>query len=167
MASTRVLLRIASLFYLVVAVLKVIVMVTMRTMASQTQSGSLPHHVALRAAQHFPLTAAIAVGLIVLSGLSLRFLTLSRPWRIAAIAVSLFFSLSQIANAARVTLIVTPMYLNFGPDNYGYLAAELAMPWGWALAYSLCSYLLWKQLRVSNNRLERSRVASPVSQGEN
>ncbi len=41
MISTRVLLRIVALFYAVVAVLKVGVMVTMRMMASQTQSGSL------------------------------------------------------------------------------------------------------------------------------
>lgn len=152
MISTRVLLRIVALFYVVVAVLKVSVMVTMRMMASQTQSGSLAHYAALRAAQSFPLTVATAVGLFVLSGLSLRFLTLSRSWRIAAIAVSLFISLLEIANAARKTLIVTPTFLKLGPDSYGYLAVELAVFWGWALAYSLCSYLLWRQLLASNNR---------------
>jgi hypothetical protein len=165
MTSTRVLLRIVALFYLVAAALKVIVMVTMRTMASQAQSGSLAHYAALRAARSFPLTAATAVGLFALSVLALRFLVLSRSWRIAAIAVSLFISLLEIANATRKTLIVAPTYLKLGADSYGYLAVELALFWGWALAYSLCSYLLWKQLRASSNRLERSRVATSVSQG--
>jgi hypothetical protein len=148
MISTRVLLRIVALFYVVVGIVKVIVIFTMRTSASQTQAGSLAHHVAVRAAQRFSLTAATAIGLFVLSGLALRFLVLSRSWRIAAIAVSLLFSLSQIANAARQTLVVVPKYVTLGPDNYGYLAVELSLFWGWAIAYSLCSYVLWKQLRV-------------------
>ena len=158
MISTRVLLRIVALFYLVVAALKVFAMVTMRMMALQTESGSLVHDVALRAAEAFPLNATIVVGLCVLSGLSLRFLTLPLSWRIAAIVVSLFVSLLEIATAAQSTLIVTPTFLKLGPDHYGDFAFELAVLWGWALAYSLCSYLLWRQLRASNDRLERSQV---------
>jgi hypothetical protein len=137
------------MFYVFVAILKVIWIVAMRTTASQAQSGSLAHEVAHRAAQSFPLAAAAAIGLCVLSGLSFRFLALSRSWRIAAIVTSLLVSLSQIANSARDTLLVTPAYLDLGPQAYSALAVALGMYWGLAVAFSLCSYLLWKQFRAS------------------
>jgi hypothetical protein len=64
-------------------------------------------------------------------------------------------SLSQIATSAHDTLIVTPTLLSLGPDSYGTLAVELGVFWGRALVFSLGSYLLWKQLRLSGG-VERS-----------
>jgi hypothetical protein len=147
--STRIQLRLIALFYFIVAALKVIAIVTIKMMASQASSGSLAEYSALRASQGFFLTVATAAELFVLSGLSLQLPKLSRPTRIAAVALSLLISLSQIARATRETLVLFPMY---SKGDYEYLAVAMAVSWAWPLAYSLCSYLLWKQLENSNNR---------------
>jgi hypothetical protein len=157
MISTSAQLRIVAFFYAAVGVLLLLWLTTIRTLGSSAPAGSRTHEYALHPANVFPLVALTVICYFALSGLSLRFLALSRPWRIATIAGSLFASCLQIANSARETLIVTPIYLKLGPDNYGFMAVELAMFWGRALAFALCSYLLWKRLRASNNRLERSR----------
>ena len=68
--------------------------------------------------------------------------------------------LSKVTSAAHNTLVVTPEYLSREPRTYRYLAVELGKYRGIALAYSLCSYLLWQHFRASNQRLERP-VATP------
>lgn len=100
------------------------------------------HHIA----KSFALAVVTAICYFALSGLSLRFLALSRSWRIVTISGSLLISLSQIAISVRDTVIVAPVYLNLGPQAYGNLAVELVVFWGRASVFSLCSYLLWKQL---------------------
>lgn len=147
MITTRVQLRIVALFYFAVAVLGVLAIVTTRAMASRTLPGSIGQELGLRAAYGVPSAAATAMGLLLLSGLSLRFMALSHAWRIVAIVGSLYFSLLNVAISARDTFIVTPILL--GPSDYGTLAVELSVFWGRALPFLLCTYLLWKQLKIT------------------
>jgi hypothetical protein len=76
-------------------------------------------------------------------------------WRIKIAAGSLLLSLSKGTSAAHNTLVVTPESLSREPRTYRYLAVELGMYRGIALAYSFCSYLLWQHFRASNQRSER------------
>jgi len=160
MISTRAQLRIVAFFYAAVVALVLGWFTLMRTAAPSASPGSIPYELAQRAANALPLVAVTAIFYLALSCLSLRFLALSRSWQVATIAGSLLASLSQVSISVRDTLIVTPKYLNLGLHAYGYLAVELGVFWGRASAFVLCSYLLWKQMRDSNNRFERSRVAS-------
>ena len=147
MISARAQLRIVAIFYAAITVLGLVGFAAIITTGASMPSGSIMREHAQHAAKAFPLAAVTAILYLVLSGLSFRFRVLSRSWRIAAIAGSLLVSLSQIATSARDTLIVTPILLD--PADYGTLAVELGIFWGRALAFSLCTYLLWRQLRVS------------------
>lgn len=153
MTSTRAQLRIVAFFYAAVGILVLGWFVVMRTAFTSAPSGSTLYEYAHHAAATFLWVVVSAICYLALSGLSLRFPALSPSWRIVTIAASLLVSLSQIARSVRDTLIVTPIYLHLGPSTYGDLAVELGVFWGRALPFSLCSYLLWKRLRDSNDRL--------------
>jgi hypothetical protein len=144
--SARIQLRIVALFYLAVAALGTIVTgaILISASHSQYQADSPADYFTRRASERFPSLVAGAVVLIVLSFWSFRLLTLSRPWRIIAVTLSSLSSLSHIVDATRNTLIVTPKMLPLTPDNYQYLVIELAVLWAIPLAFSLCSFVLWK-----------------------
>jgi hypothetical protein len=97
-----------------------------------------------------PLMASLAIGYFALSGLSLRFLRLGLSWRIATIAVSVILSLLAIWRAARASAVDISVHLAMGRSYSALLL--LGLWWGLALLYSVCSYLLWQQIRTSNNR---------------
>jgi hypothetical protein len=145
MPSPRAQLRIVALFYAAVLALGLFALATINSTGASTPSGLITQEPAKHAKDAIPLAAVTAFLYLGLSVLSFRFLALSRVWRIAAIAGSLGVSLSQAATSVRDTLIVTPTLLNLGPDSYGILAVELSVFWGRALAFSLCSYVLWRQ----------------------
>jgi hypothetical protein len=71
------------------------------------------------------------------------------------LAGSLRLSLYKVTSAAHNTFVVTPEYLSREPRTYRYLVVELRKYWGTALAYSICSYVLWQHFRASNQRLTR------------
>jgi hypothetical protein len=81
-----------------------------------------------------------AVAFLVSAVLSLRFLVLSPAGRIAALVLSILLALSLILAAAGVTLA-------------GWNGLGLIITW-WIVAglCSLCSLLLWRHRRASNNR---------------
>jgi hypothetical protein len=81
---------------------------------------------------------ALALGLWVLAGLSLRYLTLGRGWRGATLAASLFLTLWNIGGAIRIT-IVGPLGASFVPAP-----TLIGTKWLLAAAYACCSYCLWK-----------------------
>jgi Sec-independent protein secretion pathway component TatC len=87
--------------------------------------------------------------------LSLGFPRLTRPWRIVAIGVSLGASISYIVGAMQGTAATVPRYPVLEPTDYVHLAIVLALYWGFALILPLCSYLLWRQVRASNNLSRR------------
>jgi hypothetical protein len=87
---------------------------------------------------------ATAILLWVLAALSLRFLALNRIWQLATFAASLLIALWNIGGAVRQTL--HPFVVSYVP-GWSLVGAK----WLLALAYSICSYSLWKH-RASNNR---------------
>ena len=99
-----------------------------------------------------PWMVMVAVGYLLLSGASLAFMRLTKPWRIVTIVLSLAASTTHIVGAARTTVAIVPVYLAHEPTDYLHLVIQLALYWGLALILCLCSYLLWKQLLASNNR---------------
>jgi len=102
-----------------------------------------------------PWVVAVAVGYLLLSGLSLAFPRLPRPWRIVAIGVSLGASISYMVGAMRGTADTVPRYLALERTDYVHLAIVLVFYWGFALILCFCSYLLWRQVRDSNNLSRR------------
>jgi hypothetical protein len=96
-------------------------------------------------AQSTPLTIYIvlAVTFWVLAWLSLRYLVLSSGWQAFAIAASILLALLGLSGAVQVTLT--------GRANLGWMAL-IPIWWGLAFAFSLCSSVLWRQRRASNNR---------------
>lgn len=89
--------------------------------------------------------AAFAVLLWTLAGLSLRYLELSRTWRFATLGVSVVLTLWNIGGAVRET--IRPPEVSFVQ-----VWTLIGVRWLTALAYSICSYSLWRH-RASN--LER------------
>jgi len=80
-----------------------------------------------------------AVAFWVSTALSLRYFVLSHAGQIVTLVVSILLALCSILAAGRVT-VTSPMGLG------------LMAWWGLALACSLCSLLLWRNGRASNNR---------------
>jgi hypothetical protein len=87
---------------------------------------------------------ALALAQWSLAALSLRFLTLGRGWQLLTIAASLLLALWNIGGAVRQT--VHPVAVSYVP-----VWSLVSAKWLLALAYSICSYSLWKH-RASNNR---------------
>jgi hypothetical protein len=128
-------------------------------MATNRASSRLPDTPLVAALQYLhaiPVSAVIALGYLVLSGLSFRFLALNHSWRTVTVALSLILSIRAIVDAALATAYVVPLYLNLGrKGDAPLLTITLGLYWGPSVALSFCSYLLWK-LRASNNRMERA-----------
>jgi hypothetical protein len=74
------------------------------------------------------------------AGLSFRYLILNSASQIAALAISVFLALCGIFGALKVTL-----------TGWGALMGDVVW-WALALTCSLCSLVLWRQRRASNNR---------------
>ena len=83
---------------------------------------------------------SLGVGFWVLAWMTLLYLALSAAWRGVTLGASALVALWCIVSAVEATLA--------GNDALGWIATA----WGLALAYSLCSYSLWKHRRASNNR---------------
>ena len=145
MISARVQLRVTAVIYALFGIACLIWIAIAPTLVS-----SLSRETSNQAPSAIPFVATWAIACFVLSGLSLCFLMLDRSWRIRAIVGSLLLSLVAIWAVARFSAEVAPVYWSLG--ERGLLAIKLGTWWGIALAYSLCSFLLWKQLRASNNR---------------
>jgi hypothetical protein len=163
MVNARVQLCFVALLYAMLGAACVFYVVVVLTAASS--SDSLAQQVHAHLASAVPFIATRAIVCLLLSGLSLWFLKLGWPWRVATIAGSLLLSLNFAGTAARHSADVAPIYLALDPPDHVHLAIDLGLYWGLTLTYSICPFLLWRQLRASNNRLERSRGASSVSQG--
>ena len=107
-----------------------------------TWSGSwsrLWHDIGNDSAGSLASFSGIAVGHWVLAGLSLRYLRLGRGWRGFTLAASIFLALWNIGGAVRLTIVGTANALSFMPAP-----TVIGVKWLLALAYSACSYLLWK-----------------------
>jgi hypothetical protein len=152
MVSARVQLRVVAALYASFGAVCLLWIAMVWTAASSAPLASLTHQVADRCASAIPSVAARAIGSFVLSALSLRLLMLSRSWRMATTVGSVLFSLLIVLAAARVSAVDIPVYLAMEREDYPVLAIVLGLWWGLALVYSVCSYLLWRQLRASNNR---------------
>jgi hypothetical protein len=152
MVSARVQLRVVAGLYASFGAVCLLWIAMVWTTASSAPSASLTHQVAERYASAIPSVAARAIGSFVLSVLSLRLLMLTRSWRMATAVGSVLFSLLIVLSAARVSAVDIPVYLAMEREDYSVLAIVLGLWWGLALVYSVCSYLLWRQLRASNNR---------------
>jgi hypothetical protein len=164
MVTERVQFRVVAAVYALFGAAFLLWIVTVRTMASFGPAASLTRHVAERSASTIPRVTALAIACIVLSGLSLRFVASNRWWQIATTAGSVLFSLLLLLAGARTSFTNVPAYLGAG-GGYSALAILLGVWWSPPLISSFCSYLLWRQLRASNNRFERSRATTSVSQG--
>jgi hypothetical protein len=163
MVNARVQLRFVALLYAMLGAAWVFCVVVVLTAAPS--SDSLMQQIHARWASAVPFVATGAIVCLLLSGLSLWFLKLGWPWRVATIAGSLLLSLNFVGTAARHSADVAPIYLAEDPPDHVHLAIDLGLYWGLTLTYSICSLLLWGQLRASNNRLERSRGPSSAGQG--
>jgi hypothetical protein len=93
------------------------------------------------------LFGGIALGHWILAGLSLRYLALDRTWRGLTLIASLLLALWNIGAAVRLTILGAAEALEFMPTP-----TVFAGKWLFALAYAICSYLLWEHRGASNNR---------------
>lgn len=153
MINPRVQLGIVAVVY---AVFGVFLLFDARMLISLAQSpSSSPMARNLTRNVSIPWVVAVAVGHLLLSGLSLGFPRLTRPWRIVAIGVSLGATISYIGGAMRGTAATVPRYLALEPTDYLHLAIVLLLYWGFALILCFRSYLLWRQVRASNNLSRR------------
>jgi hypothetical protein len=165
MVGAQVKLRVVSVVYALFGVACVLVIAIAWAMGSAKTQTPLTHHVAERAALSVPPAAVLATASFLLCGLSLRFLILTRPWQMVAVAGSILFSLMTVMAAARNSAMYAPLYLG-REGGYPMLATALAIWWGLALVYSMCSYLVWKQLRLLTTGSSDHGAAPSVSQGE-
>lgn len=98
-----------------------------------------------------PLQAAHIAIAFALSALSLRFLTLKRPWQVATAWGSLLLSALILYIAVRTTANELPNYWPIGPGGYPALAFVATLWWAPVIAYSTCSYVLWRCLQRSSS----------------
>ncbi len=92
--------------------------------------------------------AAAGFGLLILAGLSLRYLSLSHRWRTATLAASLLVALWQIT----VAVIFTAFSVGASRETASAsLWTQGGIKWGVAFCYSLCSYGLWKHRGLLTN----------------
>src|SRR5262249_27733810 len=102
-------------------------------------------------ASGIPSMAVRAVGSFVLSGLSARLLTLRRLWQLVAAVGSLLFAIPIVVGGLRAAAFEIQAYTDLG-KGYSYLAILLGTQLGLVLVSSLCSFVIWRQVRASNNR---------------
>lgn len=161
MISTRTQLRLVALFYAAVTIPVLTWFEIMRTASSSAQSSSITHEMATHAANAFPLGILAVVLYLALAVLAFRFMELRASWRIVTLAGSIVVTLLQIANSVRDSSIVIPAYMHLQPPTYGILAIELSVFWVRALAYALCSFVLWKTFQESKSRIGAAPAALP------
>jgi hypothetical protein len=120
---------------------------------------SWPEHRFWHALDFSPVAifAALIAVLWLLAALSLRYIALDRNRQYLSFGASLLLVLWSVVAALWQTL--RPFEGPFVP-----MWSLICTKWLLAIALLVCSYLLWKH-RASNNRLERSRAASSVSEG--
>jgi hypothetical protein len=151
-ARTRIQLRFVALLYAMFGTVYLCWIAVVWSYTPSTSSASLVDQAFARYALGIPFVAAGAVVCFVLSGLSLNFLRLGWSWRIGTIAGSSLLSLNFLWGAVRHSADVAPKYLARVPPDHIHLAIDLGSYWGLTLLYSICSFLLWRQLRTSNHR---------------
>jgi hypothetical protein len=112
------------------------------TLGTFTWSGSwsrLWHDIGTDPDKSLAWFLALALGLWVLAGLSLRYFTLGRGWRAATLAASLLLTFWNMGGAVRITIVGPVEASSFMPAP-----TLIGMKWLVAVAYASCSYLLWK-----------------------
>jgi hypothetical protein len=147
MINARVQLRFVALFYAMLGAASVFYIVAFLAIAS---SASVAQKIHAHLASAVPFVATQAIVCLLLCGLSLWFLKLGSRLRVATIAGSLFLSLNFAGSAAIHSADVAPIYLAREPPDHVHLAIDLGLYWGLTLTYSICSFLLWRQLRASS-----------------
>ena len=99
------------------------------------------------AARAVAVSTSFAVVFWLLALLSFRYLALSRAWRSLALVSSLVVLLWFILAGIAVTFIGRG-----GAPGWRPVASQIVLAWVVVSAVAGCSYLLWRNLRASNNR---------------